>query len=356
MAVLRNFLLLVAGIITLNMLLLASFAVSNARDESRKRREIRELESLWGHRRGARDRSRSGAQRVAGVVLVTIVLGATTALASPQGRGVLTSVLSIVSRGLQGQPEEQAPPEVDGERSLPSASGSNSRNQVSGGSPGEHDGTRPVPSPPTQGSAEQPGGNDSPGGPVAPPTPTAVTAVAMSSSQIRVDWFGVPKETGYRVERLKEGGADWAWVAWVGENVTATVDTELDAGTTYYYRVFATDPAAGDSSPSSVASATTGIDPASPTTVTAVATSESQVELSWTDVGNETGYRVERMVVGDDWLTIATTGVDVIWFTDAELEPGTTYHYRVYATNPGGDSPPSEVVVATTSAAPLIEP
>ena len=90
--------------------------------------------------------------------------------------------------------------------------------------------------------------------------------------------------------------------------------------------------------------------------MTAVATSESQVELSWTDVGNETGYRVERMVVGDDWLTIATTGVDVIWFTDAELEPGTTYHYRVYATNPGGDSPPSEVVVATTSAAPLIEP
>jgi hypothetical protein len=100
-----------------------------------------------------------------------------------------------------------------------------------------------------------------------------------------------------------------------------------------------------------VASATTNIDPpSSPGAVTAVASSSSQIDLAWTDVGTETGYRVERSPDGaTDWVTVATIGQDVPAYSDTGLSPGTTYYYRVFATNDGGDSPASDVASATTN-------
>ncbi len=347
---LKNILGLVGGLIALNILLVAGLAAWNMRETSRRRREIGELENVAQiHGRDEDKRSNPGHQRLAGVILVTLVFGATTALASPQGRDALTSVLDIVSRGLDGQPAEQEATQGDGGRSLPAGAEEGARLRTSSDTLGEREGTRPEQSPPTvQGAGDAPPGGNSPGG-SAPATPRAVTAVAISSRQVKVDWSGVAKETGYRIERSMDGGTDWTWVAWVDENITATVDGDLDPGTTYYYRVFATDPA-GDSPASSVASVTTTVDPAAPTTVIAVAISAGEVELNWTDVGNETGYRVERMLANDGtWLTIATTGADITQFVDEGLAAGTAYQYRVFATNPGGDSAASDVVVATTN-------
>jgi titin len=86
-----------------------------------------------------------------------------------------------------------------------------------------------------------------------------------------------------------------------------------------------------------------------PTGLTAVAASSTQIDLSWSDVSTETGYRVERSLDGaTDWITIATTGQDVTAQSDTGLSPGTTYYYRVFATNAGGDSPASDVASAYT--------
>jgi titin len=98
-----------------------------------------------------------------------------------------------------------------------------------------------------------------------------------------------------------------------------------------------------------VTSARTTIATPSATTVTAVSASANAILLTWTDVADETGYRVERSTDGaNDWVTIATTAQDVTTHKDADLSSGTTYYYRVFATNAGGDSPPSAVVWATT--------
>jgi titin len=86
--------------------------------------------------------------------------------------------------------------------------------------------------------------------------------------------------------------------------------------------------------------------------VTAVASSPTQIDLEWTDVANETGYRVERSDGFGGWTTVATTGQDVTASSDTGLAPGTTYSYRVFATNAAGDSAPSDVVSATTPDAP----
>src|SRR5712691_8597671 len=83
--------------------------------------------------------------------------------------------------------------------------------------------------------------------------------------------------------------------------------------------------AGGDSPASGTASATTISAPPTPTptTVTAVPTSATEIELDWTDVANETGYRVERSPDGSTgWATIAMTGPNVTTHMDGGLAAG----------------------------------
>jgi hypothetical protein len=187
--------------------------------------------------------------------------------------------------------------------------------------------------------------------------PATVAAQPHSSTAIRVDWAGVADATGYEVERLKEDTQQgWLTIARVEENVTAYTDGGLDSGTTYFYRISAmTD--SGAAPPSDVVSATTpsGTVPAV-TSVTAVAALDT-ITLAWVDVTNETGYRIELSRDGaTDWVEIGTTGQDVTVYTDTALSPGTTYHYRIVATNAAGDSAPSNVAKAITEPDQTAEP
>jgi Domain of unknown function (DUF4082)/Fibronectin type III domain len=90
--------------------------------------------------------------------------------------------------------------------------------------------------------------------------------------------------------------------------------------------------------------------PAAPATLTATAVSASQVDLSWSAAADATGYRVERSTDGATWASLAQLAGGVTSHSDTGLASGTTYHYRVVATNAGGESPPSPVASATTPA------
>ncbi len=95
--------------------------------------------------------------------------------------------------------------------------------------------------------------------------------------------------------------------------------------------------------------------PTAPTGLAAVAVSSSQIDLTWTDNSdNEDGVRIERSTDGTIWSEIATVGADVTSYSDTGLAPATTYNYRVVAFNIKGDSGPSNVVDATTNAAPVV--
>lgn len=378
-------LFVIAGIVALNVALLAGAVVVAALDRRRRRRDIRDLEVIWhmaparaprgGSRTGkrgsavatrqrgsavatpstaiSRPTSASAGRKLVGAMLVAALAFVGTASASPRAREVVASVLTTVTQGIGlqdfGPPSAASTDDATGAGTLAAGRPSTDAVRTAVPSPsGGHRGGSAASS--SASSAPEDAGASTIADPGAPPTgATTVTATAVSSSAVEVDWTDVTGETGYRLERSSDGATGWAAVARLPENATAALDSGLSPNTTYFYRVVATTDG-GDASVSDVASVTTWIAPADAPIVAAVAVSSSQVDLSWVDVASETGYRIERSVDGtSDWVTITTTGQDVTGYSDTGLTPGTKYSYRVVATNTAGDSEPSAVVSATTA-------
>ena len=92
--------------------------------------------------------------------------------------------------------------------------------------------------------------------------------------------------------------------------------------------------------------------PLAPSTLTATASTNAAINLSWTDnISNETGFKIERKTgAGGTYAPIATTAANVLSFTDSGLAAATTYYYRILATNAAGDSAYSNEASATTAA------
>lgn len=63
--------------------------------------------------------------------------------------------------------------------------------------------------------------------------------------------------------------------------------------------------------------------------------SPSQINLSWSNVSNETGYVLERSLNGSVWTALATLGANVTSFNATGLSSATLYYFRVRATGDG---------------------
>ncbi len=92
---------------------------------------------------------------------------------------------------------------------------------------------------------------------VAPAAPTALTATAVSDTQINLSWTdNSANETSFKLERSPNGTTGWLQIATPAANATTANNVGLTPGTPYFYRIRATN-AAGDSAFSSVATAST---------------------------------------------------------------------------------------------------
>ncbi|MCY3714372.1 MAG: fibronectin type III domain-containing protein [Gemmatimonadetes bacterium] len=196
--------------------------------------------------------------------------------------------------------------------------------------------------------------------PTRPAAPFSLTATAQSSSRILLGWKDAShNEAGFKIERKLTTAADstYSEIGTAGTNAETYTDSGLSASTGYTYRVRAHN-TAGNSDYSGEASATTQAPsppPATPSGLSATATSSSQIDLTWTDESdNEDGFKVERKLSTEsdaDFSQIGMTVANDTTYTDSGLSPSTTYVYRVRAFNDSGDSGYSGTDLATTPSA-----
>jgi titin len=200
--------------------------------------------------------------------------------------------------------------------------------------------------------------------------PAALTATAISDSQIKLNWFP-PTNTfgqsisGYIIEReITEGVYDE--VADVGSQTTTYTVSNLQTDKTYSYVVRA-EFSQGGSPRSNPASATPSEDSFEPTSssittpsspnLTAKAVSENEVSLSWSkpsDGGSSiTGYKIEvKENSGSYSILVENTKNDSTTYSHTNLTPNTQYTYKVSAINGIGVGSSSNESSATPTDAP----
>ncbi|MBI3044835.1 MAG: fibronectin type III domain-containing protein [Betaproteobacteria bacterium] len=160
----------------------------------------------------------------------------------------------------------------------------------------------------------------------APTTPTGLTANAVAQDQINLAWNASTDNVAVTAYQVFRGGVQ---IATVNSPTLTYSNTGLAASTNYSYTVAACDAAGNCSAQSASANATTPDTqaPTVPTGLTAVAASQSQINLSWnvsTDNVGVTGYQVFR---GGVFLATAATNS----YNDTGLAASTNYTYRVTA-------------------------
>ncbi|MGI8777862.1 MAG: fibronectin type III domain-containing protein [Acidimicrobiales bacterium] len=123
----------------------------------------------------------------------------------------------------------------------------------------------------------------------------------------------------------------------------------LTAGTTYTFRVHATN-AVGDgaeSSPSNAVTASTDPPPDAPAGLTATVMSSTSVQLAWAWTARAVSYTLSRSGAAGGPYTVIKS-LTKRTFLDTRVKPGTTYYYVVQAVSASGVSTPSTSVSVTT--------
>ena len=187
--------------------------------------------------------------------------------------------------------------------------------------------------------------------PTPPIAPSELTATALSSSQVALQWMDNSwNEENFIVERSTIHGGPYTPIVSLSVDTTSFTDGGLSPNTTYYFVVRASS-IGGSSAYSAEAGATTyPPPPAAPGGLTATAISQTQINLAWTDNSStEANFIVARSSsVGGPYTDIATLPANTTSYSNTGLAGGVTYCYVVRAVNIGGPSANSAEACAMT--------
>ncbi len=80
----------------------------------------------------------------------------------------------------------------------------------------------------------------------------------------------------------------------------------------------------------------------------AIGQSKTNIMLIWADRQGETGYQIERRLVGGSFSQVGTTGANITSFDDTGLQQNTRYEYRIRGTGTGAVTNYSNIAGAST--------
>jgi uncharacterized protein (TIGR03437 family) len=196
---------------------------------------------------------------------------------------------------------------------------------------------------------------------VAADSPNYLAATAISPTAIDLSWSPPQDATGLTGYLVYRGtlASNLHQIAATGSNTTTYGDRQLQAGNVYWYAAVAVE-GGKDSPRSPLASASTLPLPNPPDSVTATASSPTQIVLVWQENNPPGGLRVASYQIfeGATPGQLTQTGTsETTTYTARSLAAGTTYWFRIVAVDTGNDdSGPSNDVSARTPPLPPAAP
>ncbi len=188
-----------------------------------------------------------------------------------------------------------------------------------------------------------------------PADPTALEETVNTQTSFTANWSAVTGATRYYLDVASDAAFTSILTSYnsVSAALNSSVVSGLSNGTTYYYRVRATN-AAGTSGNSLTIAAQTL--PANPVAIAANSVTSSSFVANWTAVSGATSYRID--IATDNAFTVKVyNDIDVGMLTNytaSSLSSGVIYYYRVRAINSVGSSTYSNVISQITiPAAPI---
>lgn len=175
---------------------------------------------------------------------------------------------------------------------------------------------------------------------------TGQSSSATDIDSITVSWNAVtaiPAVTSYTIEWSANGSSGWAEIAESPTASTSVADGSLSTYTLYYYRIKANNPMGSGDYSATTSATTDGIIPDVPTGL-AVAVSSPDLVISWNaGAGGNPAvytYTVQRSTSsGSGYSDLSgAVGISGTSHTDDTVSMGTTYYYKVKATNAFGSS------------------
>lgn len=189
-----------------------------------------------------------------------------------------------------------------------------------------------------------------------PDAPAGLVATPVDFDQIHLTWTDLSdNESGFRIERSLGASVEFVFVGNVPADSTYFTDNNLQPETEYRYRIAAYINGADTSDLSNEESATTlSIPlPEMPTDLAVASQTPSLVSLSWVDASEvEDGFIIQRKTGEGEFEVLATVNENVTYFNDADVQEREVYTYRILAYNSGGETTPSNEVIADIPFAP----
>ena len=167
--------------------------------------------------------------------------------------------------------------------------------------------------------------------------------------------------TAYNLRHIRSDAsnkADRGWTvvqdAWGGSGALSYELAGLEGGVQYDIQVRAVNETGDGPWSATITGTARGTVPGTPTILTAMATGQTQIDLSWTAPSEDggtavTGYRIEVSPDGSAWTDlVADSRTTSTSYSHTGLAAGSTRHYRVSAINSEGGGPASNVPSAST--------
>lgn len=177
--------------------------------------------------------------------------------------------------------------------------------------------------------------------------PAPFVAVAQGDfSRINLSWGDNSPGTSFLIERTLGPVSDssvWTAIKTASAGSTSFQDSGLNGNTAYCYRISAFNGSLF--SRRIIGCATTTLPAPLPNPLAIL--SPTAIDISWTNVAGNTGYKLERQTGGGAWSQIGgTLAANTTIYHDTGLTAGTVYAYRVSTINSAGSSQASSVLVA----------